>query len=288
MKYVYTVRPGAKFSDGSPVTAADVAYTFNLQLDPKVGAQEGGLFTSVKSVTASGNTMTVNLKHPDSLVKYLPASIAGFVYEQKSVAANLANYGTPQALPVGAGPYMVSQYAPDSQITLVRNPYYYGPKPKWDTIIIFKGIPSPETLLLALRSGEIDGTFSALTSQASQYSQFSTVDAVPLDAWSGLTLDMSEAPFNNINVRKALYYATADSAGINKALGAGFNLDILDGERSVRSTPRRFPRPRWPSLSTTRSSRSPSASRRRRAALAASPVPHRVQHDAQRAGRRSL
>lgn len=219
-KYVYTVRPGAKFSDGNPVTAADIAYTYNLQLNPKVGAQEAGLFTSVKSATASGtNKVIVTLKHPDSLVKFLPASIAGFVYEQASVEKNLTNYGTPNVLPVGAGPYMVSQYTA-SQITLVRNPYYYGPKAKWSSIV-FKGIPDPETLLLALRSGEIDGTFSAEASQAKQYKSFSNLQGFPLDAWAGLTMDMTEKPFNDINVRKALYYAT-DVNGIAAAVGGGY------------------------------------------------------------------
>jgi peptide/nickel transport system substrate-binding protein len=218
-KYVYTVRPGAKFSDGNPVTGADVAYTYNLQLNPKVGAQEAGLFTSVKSATASGNKVTVTLKHADSLVKFLPASIAGFVYEKSSVEKGLANYGTPNELPVGAGPYMVSQYTA-SQITLVRNPYYYGPKVKWSSIV-FKSIPDPETLLLALRSGEIEGTFSAESSQAKQYKSFSNLQGFPLDAWSGLTMDMTEKPFNNINVRKALYYAT-DVKGIDAAVGGGY------------------------------------------------------------------
>ena len=54
----------------------------------------------------------MTLKKADPLAKFLPATIAGFVYEQSSVSANLQNYGTPQVPTVGAGPYMVSQYAP--------------------------------------------------------------------------------------------------------------------------------------------------------------------------------
>ena len=168
-----------KFSDGNPVTTTDIAYTLGLQLDPKVAAQEAALFSSVKSVTATdARTVTVVLSHPDSLVQYLPATIVGFVYEKKSVEANLQNYGTPQVISIGAGPYMVQQYVPDSQITLVRNPYYYGAKPKWDTII-FKGIPDPQTMLLALRSGEIDGTFSVQAAMAGQYPPSATFRPFP-------------------------------------------------------------------------------------------------------------
>jgi peptide/nickel transport system substrate-binding protein len=220
LTYTYQLRPGVKFSDGNPVTAADIAYTLNLQLDPKVGAQEAALFTNVKSVTGSGSTVTMTLKKADPLAKFLPATIAGFVYEQASVSQNVANYGTPQVPTVGAGPYMVSEYAPDSQMTLVRNPNYYGTKPQWDTIV-FKAIPDPQTLLLALRSGEIDGTLSASTSTAGSFKSFANVQSFALNSWSGLTMDMTQKPFSDLNVRKALYYAT-DVNGIAKAIGKGY------------------------------------------------------------------
>lgn len=220
-EYEYTVRPGVKFSDGNAVTAEDLAYTLNLYIDPKVAAQEAALFTNVKSVTATGpDTVTMTLKKPDSLAKFLPAGITGFVYEKKSVEANLQNYGTPQVPTVGAGPYEVQKYAPDSEITLVRNPYYYGEKPKWDKII-FRAIPDPQTMLLSLRNGEIDGTFSVQPAQADQYAKFSNIQAYAADYWQGLTLDMKQAPFDNIHVRKALAYAT-DAASIQKAVMRGY------------------------------------------------------------------
>ncbi len=271
-KYVYTVRPGVKFSDGSPVTATDIAYTLGLQLDPKVAAQEAALFSSVKSVTATGpDTVTVVLTHPDSLVQYLPASIVGFVYEKKSVEANLQNYGTPQVLPVGAGPYMVQQYVPDSQITLVRNPYYYGPKPKWDTII-FKGIPDAQTMLLALRSGEIDGTFSVQAAMAAQYASFSHVQAYAADYWQALTLDMKQFPFSNINVRKALAYAT-DAAGIQQAVMRGYGrVAVTLNDPSIYSAS--LPAATVSKLYGTLFLNLPFDLAKAKASLAASPVPH--------------
>ena len=110
-EYVYTVRSGVKFSDGNDVTAEDIAYTLNLYIDPSVAAQEAALFTNVASVTATDpDTVTMTLKKPDSLAKFLPAGITGFVYEKSSVEANLENYGTPQVPTVGAGPYQVAEY----------------------------------------------------------------------------------------------------------------------------------------------------------------------------------
>jgi peptide/nickel transport system substrate-binding protein len=215
--------------------------------------------------------VSVVLTHPDSLVQYLPATIVGYVYEKKSVAANVQNYGTPQVLPVGAGPYMVQQYVPDSQITLVRNPYYYGAKPKWDTII-FKGIPDAQTMLLALRSGEIEGTFSVQAALASQYTSFSHVQAYPIDAWAGLTLDMKQAPFSDLNVRKALAYAT-DAAGIEQAVVRSYGrVAVTLNDPSIYSAS--LPAATIATLYKTQFTTLPFNIDKAKAALAASSVPH--------------
>jgi peptide/nickel transport system substrate-binding protein len=223
LEYQYTVRTGAKFSDGNPVTAADVAYTLNLQLNKQLASQEGGLFANVKSVTSSGDVVTVRLSRPDALVEQLPASEVGLVYEEASVDKHLFDYGTPEVPPIGAGPYMLSQWT-DSQVTLARNPYYYGSPPHFSSIV-FKVIPDPDTMLLALRSGEIDGTFpSEFGGNTNEFASVGTLEKWPGLAWNGLTLDMTEFPFSNVHVREALYYATDRPAMV---AGAGDGLAEL-------------------------------------------------------------
>ena len=220
LEYQYTVRSGVKFSDGNPVTAADIAYDLNLNFNTKLASQFGGLFVNVKSVTYSGNVVTVKLSHPDALVRQLPATEAGLVYEKSSVEKNLLDYGTPQVLPIGAGPYKISSFVPDSQIVLVPNPYWYGPKPHFSQII-FKIIPNPDTMLLSLRSGQINGTFNV--GVLKEYAPYSHLQYFPGLIWNGLTMDMTESPFSDIHVRKALYYATNLNAlveGADNGLGA--------------------------------------------------------------------
>lgn len=220
LEYQYTVRSGARFSDGHPVTAADIAYDLNLNFNKKLASQFGGLFVNVKAITYSGDVVTVKLAHPDALVRQLPATEAGLVYEQASVSKNLLDYGTPQVIPIGAGPYKVSSFVPDSEITLVQNPYWYGPKQHFKTII-FKIIPDPDTMLLSLRSGQINGTFNV--GVLKEYAPFSNLQYFPGLIWNGLTLDMTEKPFSDIHVREALYYATNRQAlvsGADNGLGA--------------------------------------------------------------------
>lgn len=219
LTYIYTIRSGAKFSDGNPVTAADVAYSLNLHLDPKVGSQEGSLLGSVASVTADGDKVTVKLKEPSSLWKFMPASIVGYVWEKSSVEPNLANYGTPQVLPVGSGPYKVTEYVADSHVTLERNADYWGDAPQFDKIT-FKVIPDDQTRFLAMRSGEIDGTLNVPTTALDQWRAAASVTDFPSFIWRGLTLDVTDPPFDDIHVRKALNYAV-DKEAIAKGLLAG-------------------------------------------------------------------
>lgn len=219
--YVYTIDSGATFSDGNAVTADDVAYSLNLNLDQSVGSEVATLFSDVKSVAADGDKVTVKLNAPSSLWKYIPSSIGGYVWEKSSVEANLKSYGTPEVLPIGSGPYKVSQFVADDHITLVRNPKFVGKAPQYDTVT-FPIISDAQTRLLALKSGEIDGTFAVPTdSSAAQWKAAGKVTPFPGLIWRGLTLDMTQAPFDDIHVRKALYYAT-DRKAIADGLYSGF------------------------------------------------------------------
>ena len=132
--YTYKIKKGIKFSDGSLLTISDVVYSLNLHLDKAVASQEAALMSNVKSVTSSGDVMTVTLNKADSMWQYLPATLVGFVWKASHVRANLSNYGTPTVLPIGSGPYKVKEYTPDSRLILVRNKYYSGPKTQFDQI----------------------------------------------------------------------------------------------------------------------------------------------------------
>jgi peptide/nickel transport system substrate-binding protein len=217
--YVYTLRSGAKFSDGNAVTPADVIFSLQLQTDPKYGSQESTLFGNVDSVTASGNNITVKLKQPDTLWKWLPTHMGFYIYEQKDVTANLASYGTPQHPPIGSGPYMVKEFVSDSHITLVRNPNYWGTKPIFDSVV-FQIIPDDNTRLLAMQRGDIQGAWNPPPAAFAQWSTAATISNMPAYIWRGLTLDMQDPPFDDIHVRRALYYAT-DRAGIAQGITAG-------------------------------------------------------------------
>ena len=79
--YVYTLRKGVTFGDGSPLTTDDVIASYKFHMDPKSGSQLAAFFSSVDSVSASGdNEVTVKLKSTNVQYQYTAAHMAGFLF----------------------------------------------------------------------------------------------------------------------------------------------------------------------------------------------------------------
>lgn len=222
-RYVYTIKKGLKFSNGAPVTAKDVAFSLAINLDPKIGSRFAALFVSVKRISAHGDQVIVTLKVADSTWRYVPAQMAGYVYSKADYLKNPNAYGTPTAMPIGSGPYMFQSFQPNSQVVLVRNPYWRGKKYPWNKVVM-PIIPNAQAMLLAVQNGSIDGTFDVPSSSLSQWipAQGIVLHTFPSAGWRGFSIDMTDGPFADLHVRKAIAYSI-DKAGLVKALlyGAG-------------------------------------------------------------------
>ncbi len=228
-QYVYTVKPGQKFSNGTPVTAKDVAFSLAINVDPKIGSRFAALFVSVKRIAASGNRVIVTLKAPDSTWRYVPAQMAGYVYSKADYDKNPKAYGTPTAMPIGTGPYKYQTFQPNSQVVLVRNTFWKGKRYPWDKIVM-PIIPNSQALLLAIQNGTVDGTWDVPSSSLSQWipAQGITLHTFPSAGWRGFSIDMTDGPFADVHVRKAIAYSI-DKVGLVKALlyGAGQPLKCI-------------------------------------------------------------
>ena len=128
----FTIRSGVKWSDGTPMTANDVAYTFNLT--KKNSALDlTGAWSVLSSVTASGDTVTMNFSKVAVPYFYYIADQVPIVPEH--IFSKIANPVTdPIKAPVGTGPYTMSKCTPQN-ITYKANPNYWQPGlPKVKTI----------------------------------------------------------------------------------------------------------------------------------------------------------
>jgi peptide/nickel transport system substrate-binding protein len=120
----FTIRQGVKWSDGTPFTAADVAYTFNLiKKDPALDLT--GVWSVLSSVTATGNTVTMDFSTVAVPYFYYIADQTPIVPEH--IWSTLSNPTTnPITKPVGTGPFLMSKCSP-SNITYTANPNYWQP-----------------------------------------------------------------------------------------------------------------------------------------------------------------
>ncbi|MGD9958320.1 ABC transporter substrate-binding protein [Nocardioides sp.] len=211
---VYDLRKDATFSDGSPLTADDVVWT----VEHLRGAttQTVSELTNFDTVRATGeHQVTITLKRPNNAMRGSFAIIS-FVQEATSAEAAGDDLGTPQAPPIGTGPYVVDSFDA-SGVTLKRNDEYVGEKPAPDEVR-FTAITDDTAAQLAMRSGELDlyplidvkttKTWGSVPGAETYSTQTLYVDYV--------TMNMSVKPFDDIHVRRAVAYAT-DVTGLIQA-----------------------------------------------------------------------
>ncbi|MFJ7217802.1 ABC transporter substrate-binding protein [Amycolatopsis sp. NPDC098790] len=218
LTYVFTLRQGVTFWDGSPLTADDVVFSLQRHLDPKLGSEVAGKFADVKAIAATdGRTVTVTLGKPSASFLY-NAAIQWTVLEKKYAEAAGADLGTPAKPGMGTGPYSIDSYSSSDGVTLTRFDGYWGAKPKIKTLVI-KAIADPEAARLALLSHDIDGYFDVPLIASRKYDK---LDGVSMTYADGsyvdlLSMNAKVAPFDDPKVREALAHLV-DRQGLNGPL----------------------------------------------------------------------
>jgi peptide/nickel transport system substrate-binding protein len=148
----FTIRSGVKWNNGTALTPADVAFTFNL-VKANASINLGGL--TISSVSTSGNTVTLTFPTP----QYTNLEeIAGTAILPKAIwskAGNPATFTDPN--PVGTGPYMLSSFTPQG-FTLKKNPYYWQASKVKISSVYFPVYTTNTGALNALFSGQITWT----------------------------------------------------------------------------------------------------------------------------------
>ncbi len=126
LAYTFHLRPDAKFSNGSPVTASDVVYS--IERSRAFTGGWGFLLTAVKTIKApDAHTVVISLSQPHAP---LLADLAMYAYSVVPASLVKSQGSSFFQHPVGSGPFMVTSFSPDSEVDLARNPYFYGTKPK--------------------------------------------------------------------------------------------------------------------------------------------------------------
>lgn len=149
LTWTFKIRDDVKFTNGDPLTAKDVAFTYNNAKDQVVEAD----FSMLDSVEAVDDTTAVfHLNKPYSVFAYL-AAVVGIVPEN---AYDAATYGEN---PIGSGQYMLKQWDRGEQVILEANPDYYGEEPNIKTVTVV--FMDEEASYAAAQAGEVDVAYTA-------------------------------------------------------------------------------------------------------------------------------
>lgn len=200
----FTLHSGIKWSDGQPLTAKDVVFTFNM-LKQYPAADGNGVWSHLSSVTAPNNsTIVFTLNAPYSpLLPYIGSAwiVPQHLWQNMGDPTKYANTS-----PVGTGPYLLKSFTPQL-ITLTKNSNYWQPgKPQVNEVQI-PAYNANNTVELQLDRGNIDWTglfapniqktFVARNPSTNHY-WFPPASVIML------YLNTSKAPFNQLAVRQAI------------------------------------------------------------------------------------
>ena len=218
-----TLRPGVKFTDGTPFDAQAVASNIKRDLaSPCTCNPKGsGAPFAPNPVTASGS----NAVQLHFLAPYAPA-IHAFIDGNVNWIASptaLQKLGEQQfkLAPVGAGPFKVASDTLSSQLVLKKNPNYWEAGHPLLNQLTFKSIGGDEAAYEAMLAGQAQAYVDMSTPQITQQakSRFTVTQQLSTSPYD-LQLNTSIPPFNNKLAREAIYYAT-DSQAIASHLFAG-------------------------------------------------------------------
>jgi peptide/nickel transport system substrate-binding protein len=200
----FTIRPGVKFSNGTPMTPADVAFSYNL-VKKNASINLAGL--AISSISTSGSTVTLTFPSAQYTnlqeiagVPILPQAIWGKV-------GNPATYADPN--PVGTGPYKLKTFTPQG-FTLTKNMGYWQAAKAKVQNVYFPVYTSNTSALSALFSGQIDWTGNFIPGLQKQF-----VDKAPAyhhfweapGSTNAFIPNLTKWPTNQLPVRKAISMA---------------------------------------------------------------------------------
>jgi peptide/nickel transport system substrate-binding protein len=218
--YVFHLRHGVHFWDGSELTSADVANALNYERYPQFATSSA--YTSVKTIAATDRyTVAVTLRHPDSSWPYWMATYLAEIFEKSFQQAHKQTMGQPGTLIEGTGPWKFDSFDPTSGIELSANPHWWGGKVPIQHISV-KFFADQNGEALAMRAGAIDVVplIQDIRAFGSAAGSSVRIGGAPSCTEGMFSMNTHMAPWSDVHVRRAVAYAI-NRADVLRAYGPG-------------------------------------------------------------------
>lgn len=199
----FTLRPGLKFSDGSPLTATSVQQNIKRGQAQANSTVASELSVISKVTVNSPVSFTLDLSQVDYQVPDLLAGKDGMIVNP----AYFKNVASLPTKPEGAGPFTLTSYVPDSHANLVRNAGYWDASQIHVANFNVLSITQPAQILSALQSGQVNVAYIAGNQVATAKAAGFKIAVIPSEVVNELDIQTTTAPFDNPKVVEAINYA---------------------------------------------------------------------------------
>lgn len=203
--FVFKLREDAVWSDGTPVTANDVKFTFDRAKNmPKTKSNT----SKVKEVVVDNeHQVTIKLTEPYAPFNTIVASSNLSIVQEAAVTAAGEAYGDADNI-VTSGPFTVKEWVPNDHYTLEKNANYWGEEPITTSITV-RVIPEGSARAIALETGEVDLVWGVDPTDCSNIEANSDVKLLsqPSSSIEYLGMNMTKEHFKDQKVRQAINYA---------------------------------------------------------------------------------
>ena len=210
MTYTYQIRQGVTFSDGTEMTADDVVYSLNRIMNPNIASKLAFMFENVESIEKTGDwEVTVQMKQPDVLFQYAPATTAGMVLNEKwCKQVGEDKIGTNEAGLMGTGPYVLESWTPGGDVVMVKNENYWNEENFTGDVdrITVQYIGDASSLSLAFKANQTDFCLGVPVAIVNELQGYDNVNMLLHDGLNTayLVFNCLKDQLQDVNVRRAI------------------------------------------------------------------------------------